>query len=924
MSSERDAQWSELASAFDRDDPSTAAQLLDNMVTEARHESLPLGGGQLIELSAGLESCDDRICAATWRLSTWSAHDMKVSVTLADLRAMGLANEYVLNAVAYAIAAECRGRPQIPWRPHLVGSAQVPDDDVMDARLLGYRMMESDEEVERHLENGRDVLLFGQVGAGKTTAATRQASQWGHSERGLIWVDLTDPHDVDESVAYALILMRRVELVLLVIDNVQANLTAARGIIDLVRQLRARAGIPIVILATGTPSVAREELQLGLTPVSADGHVLVRTILSDIDEMTAEQKSRVERLAEGDAVIAGIAVDLWRGSSDIPEVLEFANLVADKLHVDSVSEDAQRLLYKIACLALFEIELNRREIANVERHALDELREARLVELNDESYTIGPRSLARLLVQHAYQSWGRATPLVAPDRLAYDHLQRAGAAQIRATLDRLDLLPFDREKPEERTGLASAWGALGFLADSLSRRAMEDPTWGDEVSSAAFASMALIDLGREDAWQKSAEFVRDRWTYEGEDDLPLWDGEGPSADLEAFQRMSALMQAEEELIRADLAGSGEPSEPLNAELACRTWMLGILLSLEAKAPDRSAERVDRLVRSAQRVIRDGPFYPREAPWITAQLILGLSLAGRNARNDPAVQRACRWLCEDQKFGGAYNNGWQNGVSGKTADAMTTALCLSALLHAGWQNPERLSTAYQSLCAEQDLLEPSGQETELALIVEARLRNGDEWEELSPVIFNLLSWAIHAGRSRDGNVKASRPGDPFSASAKAPFIAVQLWIIIWTAVKRELRQLLQDVHGLRAFSGAGHGTLGLSTYGPDSGQSVGDVSRNGAGVTMVLRGRAIRRSVDRLRREIEENISERARQLRGLRESAQDPFERNLQIWQDRLRRLEIIDAELELDGSSAEVVARLNALGRDVFDIGWQPITGDN
>jgi len=257
--------------------------------------------------------------------------------------------------------------------------------------------------------------------------------------------------------------------------------------------------------------------------------------------------------------------------------------------------------------------------------------------------------------------------------------------------------------------------------------------------------------------------------------------------------------------------------------------------------------------------------------------------------------------------------------------MTTALCLSALLHAGWQNPERLSTAYQSLCAEQDLLEPSGQETELALIVEARLRNGDEWGNLSPVIFNLLSWAIHSGRSRDGNVKATRPGDPFSASAKAPFIAVQLWIIIWTTVKRELRQLLQDVHGLGDLSGWGTGTLGLSaTDGADNGLGSGDVDRSGLGVVSVLPMRAIHRSVDRLRREIEENISERARQLRGLRESAQDPFEQNIQIWQDRLRRLEIIDAELELNNVNAEVVASLNALGREVFDIGWQMIASGN
>ena len=186
--------------------------------------------------------------------------------------------------------------------------------------------------------------------------------------------------------------------VLVVVENVQAHLSAARRVLDLVRQLRARLSIPILILATGSPAVARQDLQLGLTPVQADGHALVTEILRHVRDMPPDQKARVQGLADGDAGIAGMAITMWREHRDLPEAGGFADRVAVKVDADTVGPDARSLLYKLACLALFEIELGQREITPAEHAALEELRNAGLVHANDESYTIGPRSLGRLLV----------------------------------------------------------------------------------------------------------------------------------------------------------------------------------------------------------------------------------------------------------------------------------------------------------------------------------------------------------------------------------------------------------------------------------------------------------------------------------------------------------------------------------------------
>ena len=913
-------------SALDEDNAEAAIPLLGEIISVTRRTLIPDPILPLIELDVHIypRVGESDPAAIEWSFSEPSQGAVtKACLRVEDLRAMVLADEDVLGFASYALASECRGQANEAWHPHRFGSARPPEDSVIDNRLNHYKHMESNEEIANHLQNHRDVLVYGEDGAGKTTAATQGASEWVLAGRGLIWLDLTDPDDNDESVAYAMLGMPRLQPpVLVVVENVQANLSAARRVLDLVRQLRARLSIPIRILATGSPAVARQDLHPGLTPVPADGHALVREILRDVDDMPPDQKTRVQRLADGDAAIAGIAITMWREHRDLPEAGRFADRVAVKVDADTVGPDARSLLYKLACLALFEIELGQREIAPAEHAALEELKNAGLVQTNDESYTIGPRSLGRLLVQHAHRAWSEGAALPTPDLVAYDYLQRAGAAQIKATLDKLDLLPVNRDA-QTRTGLASVWGALRLLGDSLARRVTEDPRWGDEAASAAFASLALIELDRPDAWRRSAEFVRTRWSCDNDSELPFWVGE-PTADLEAFERMRDLMVAEHELIAAESPGNGAPFKPIDPQRACRSWMLGVLLSLEAKAPDRDRDRMNQLIQIAQATIEGGAFYPREAPWVTAQVVLGLCLAGRNLHTDNTVQQACRWLCQDKKIGGAYSNGWQNGVSGKTSDLLTTALCLRALLHAGWQNTEHLTTGYQNLRAGLDLLEPSGQETELSLIVEARLRNGDEWEDLSPLIFNLLGWAVRPERFRDQNIRATRPGEPLSASAKAPFIAVQLWIIIWTTVKRELRELLREIQGPEDLLDPGEPNP-AAERAPGQTQTPGEDDAAASSAVSATEIRMFRPSVERLRREIDANITDRARQIPNLRGSAQKPFERNIHLWQGRQRKLDAIDAKIESGTLSNEVLNDLEMLGKEVFGIGWQqPLRAGN
>lgn len=928
MSNNETASWGAFFSVL-ADGADCAGEVLLSMTAVPRTSALSAREAPLLRLSASLELAPDPAGSGVicWRIQGPKPDsEMLLRTDLSDVHAQTEAllacpgdEPRALEIVAFALAAACRGETAALWRLHDFGHASPPVLADMEQRLNGFRMLSRDEEVEEHLRQERDVLLYGNVGVGKTTTATHQALQYAaDDESGLVWLDLSDPHDSDESVALALLKMGHRKQILLVIDDVQANVSAARAAFDLVVQLRRNLGLPIVVLATGSPVTNEIEPPLcstRLEPVLADGYALVRSILNSDDSLDDGARADITKLADGDAFLAGIALRLWRDSRRVPDRDEFADLVVSQVGAIELRPEARRLLYEMACLSACDIQVSKRQVALLppERTALPELMDAKLIQFNDDSYSIRHRSLARLLVLYGLRNWVGAEPLPMPAIFAYDYLQRAGAAQIKATLDKLDLLPLDREPSQRPTAsIASAWRALGFLGDSLAYAVERDPGWNDSVASAAFAGMALAKLGRRRAWERCAEFVRGRWSYEHEYEPPLWVGD-PSADLKAFVSMRELVTAQRQGAAATETHGDASLGVIDAERACRTWMLGVLISFEALSPDREVGRLDRLCRIASNLIDGGAFYPRGAPWVTAQIVQGLCIAGHSYQSNLTVRRACDWLCEDRRLGGAYQSGWQNIVSVSTFDAMTTSLCYLALWQARCPNSQLLEIAYEKLLAEQnDLMTSPRHETELALIVESRLRHDDRWKDLSGPILQLLGW-VRREQWLSREVNATQLGDPISASAKAPFIAAQLWIIIWAAAKQELPNLLRDALQIDTH---------VSPVGP---WPPTDPSRRGTASqayapkdpAATIAG-AEERKRQRLRQRIDDQLNDLATTSRTLRlASAKDAASRDIGHWREIRNRLDAIEAEFDSGSASHSTLTRLDDLGREIFGETW-------
>jgi hypothetical protein len=325
-----------------------------------------------------------------------------------------------------------------------------------------------------------------------------------------------------------------------------------------------------------------------------------------------------------------------------------------------------------------------------------------------------------------------------------------------------------------------AWDLLFQLGETLDQRSDVDPTWGDNVGAAVFAAEALAELGHREQWSSVAGFVRRRWSYERPGELPEVRGE-PTSEAQDFDEIRRCMVVEDQyfsMVRPPMP----PCDDIDFDEFHRTWMLGVLLGFEGTALDRSPELIDALKRTAAAVIhRDGYFYPRRVPWVTARVVLGLCRVGLTDQDD-VVRRACDWLKRPVRDGGAYGEWWKGGTGSWNRDEATTAMCVAALIRAGQVNAPEVRRALAWLGARSGEWTKTDREIDLALVLEAILLGAPEWRSSYSRLLNLLHWA-----NRETRRQAADQAEPRfvpEGALRVPFAAAQLAALVRAAVGRE--------------------------------------------------------------------------------------------------------------------------------------------
>jgi hypothetical protein len=652
--------------------------------------------------------------------------------------------------------------------------------------------------VLKRIRNGSDIALIGPSAAGKSVCASQvcaalAADGWTHS-----WIDLSNPYRdaVDLVIDLARKPVGTARSHLVVIDDLQSAPSAASRVASLLPELRNDCAATVQFLALAWETVGDlEELGFGsVVRVAAAADETVMAITGDVAPIASapDLAVQIRRLSHGNALVAKLACQYVESNGHLPRLEQLAALAFDEhTHGQHLSRDALTVLYRIAALGQFEVEVKRDYAMTLSEAGYAELESARSLRRSGAFVSLGHRTSAGLIERHI----SREFPFVAgagesPVRLAVNYLRTADDRQVRTVLERLDLAALrDWDDQHGTAFLARAWESLEMLVGALGSHAGRDPSWGDNLASAVFAAEGLAELEHE-TWAAVGHFVRGRWEVPADGALPQPVGLD-TAERVDFDEIRKTMAIEDAVIpRAD----GAVAQAMDMDRAHRTWVMGLLMGFEGTALVPDSERVKRLraCAAAAQDPLDGSFYPSRVPWVTARVVMGLAETGATISNDEVVRKACDWLRRPAPDGPYALGTWASGTGSWNSTVMTTAMCLLALLKAGVPTTDRaVRTAHAYVMDARADWSGPGAEIDAANCLEIALRVDASWRNVSSEISQVLSWA----RAREpwGNA-AKLASDSQDESSKAPFVASALIGIIWTTVRNELPLLLESVAG----------------------------------------------------------------------------------------------------------------------------------
>lgn len=703
--------------------------------------------------------------------------------------ALPIATRALLTACG--LSADEAGR-EVPDNYHPTGArdfvGRYEATDVVDTRRAS-------EVADLLIGGGAAIALVGHSAAGKSTTAAQVCSRLRKLDWTPLWLDAGLPsQSAGDLIAY----LARTPLgtsrrLLLVIDDVQSRPSLARYVASMLPILRRACAAPLSLLLLGWDSAA--ELIAEVIPevrvVPCTGQQvlpdLVRAAGPSLNE--SEVKSLFDR-ARGNVFLARLVLNARAASRRLPQSAELASVAWEQVcGPATLTREKTNALYRVASLTQFQIESTESFAAGGTPDAVRSLLTSGIVRRSESGLSVGHPALGRLLCRHIKAMRpSDAPPIPEPALVALEFLRAAGDQVIATTLERLDFARL-ADDPIDQHGtamLARAWECFNVLARNIASQTRADPTWGDNLASAVFAGMALAEGGHSE-WPALAKYVRARWAYLSDTDLPLPQGGTVSAERKDFDLIRTCMLAQD----AD-GYQGQQATTIDLDRTHRTWALGLLLCFEGSARGRDAARLERLkaIAAAVQDPSSGAFYPARIPWVTARIVLGLCAAGETVSSSRTVRRACEWLCHGPPDGPFRLVRWESGTGAWNSPEQTTALCLEALLKAGvdFAN-ETVRAALPTIAdARKDWGQP-GKEIDAACGLQTFLLADRRWRALIRELEQVLVWA-KAREPWSGATRSS--AESGTESSKVPFVANALIGSIWQIVVSELPLLLEQM------------------------------------------------------------------------------------------------------------------------------------
>lgn len=650
-------------------------------------------------------------------------------------------------------------------------------------------------EIVRACINGNSLLVFGRSASGKTVAAKQAASTLVTKGADVLWLDLSEPAQQIADLLAFLLCSTVDRPVIVFVDDAQANPGLLEECFRVHSATKFTDHLPFVVCLLSWESY-RHSIQDLWTNI---GSIVVRPepVLKElISAKLSEQFSETEReqltqMASGDLVAAQLAISIMNREGRFPSRSEMSDEALSLLTgSENVDLSKGEILYRVAALSQFEIDMSIAYLSNISEEALVDLLTNKVLRRSGNYVSIGHRSSARFVLSGLKELFPELIEKIPnPTRLAVNYLRASNPDQLMATLERLDVARFHRATKDQHGTrfLVNLWQTLRSLLEALSRVGEQDSTWGDDTGSATLAIRSLNEFGYDSA-QKTLQLQRKRWLIDL-DGTNLQCAPPVPNERKDFTEIRQCMLEEES--RGSIPSYAERAEHIDLDRMHRTWILGFLLEQEAASTSLENARLRALKRfTAAEQLPNGSFYPARVPWITARVLIGLVQAGETVDSSDTVRRACSWLLTETPEGPCNFGSWPAWTGVWNTVLGTTAMCLNALIRSGVTlDDPTIELAIQYLIDGKDEWSRTGQEIDCAFALETLLLANYNWRTLTNELQFIRNWAQDPSIWENVVLDASQAKDE---SLKIPLVTVSLVGIIWGIVRSELPLLLEDL------------------------------------------------------------------------------------------------------------------------------------
>jgi hypothetical protein len=734
--------------------------------------------------------------------------ELKCSLTIEEVR------DYAASEAGLALSALTRVFSRNEWAAEL-RIAQKSGIKLRDTRYVVNDAVDRKAVWTDHTSRllastrrSRVTKVYGDSSSGKSTAL-HQVMRALAGDGGEVY--LVDFNDADRRIsdvvaAFARLILSENKLVTVCFDNCQSNIEAFTiGSSPFVEIFMSLPNARLVCVSWPDAANQIDKIFPAAEQLWFRGESLIGEIYAE--HASSDTIPLIRDLSHGDVLIAGRLLEYLRGHSKPPTFRQLQAIVYEHIVSDqSLSQEGIVALYHATCLGQFEIQCTEGYLSGLTRAGFDELREFRLLRQAGEFFSVGHKTLCALICGYASRLLGQLGVLhQTPTDVALSYLRYAGERQLLAVLKRVSLRTIQTENKQSRDEtrlLLEGWAAIELLSRRLSAEVERDASWGDNIASAVWCAEAL-SLTNPGAWDAQANYIRTRWSYVGPELTPLPIG-APTQERLDFDQIQERMAKQEAQGSAILKLDGhERAHQLNLDRFHRTWVLGVLLGFEARAPDRDWKRIEALLKSsASMQLDDGAFYPRRVSWVTARVLLGLSAVGHDVRNSDQLRAAAFWLREPLPRGPRLGSHWPSGSGDWNTDIEVTAMVLLALIRSGIPiNDEAVKGGIDYLLTRRGEWQLAGKEIDSILIAEVLLSYGVDWSVVENTIQSGISWARRPETWQSARDSAAETQDQ---SSKAAFAASGLIGLLWALLKRNIPLLLRHLdfeqsYGARVFA-----------------------------------------------------------------------------------------------------------------------------